>query len=45
MGFARCVADVVVFMHQGKVWETAPTAAVFANPQTAEFKQFVGSEL
>ena len=45
MGFARRVADIVVFMHQGKVWETGPTAEVFANPQTAEFKQFVGSEL
>jgi len=45
MGFARRVADVVVFMHQGKVWETGPTAEVFANPRTAEFKQFVGSEL
>ena len=32
-------------MHQGKVWETGPTAEVFANPRTAEFKQFVGSEL
>jgi hypothetical protein len=44
MGFARRVADVVVFMHQGKVWETGPTADVFAKPWTAEFKQFVGSE-
>jgi polar amino acid transport system ATP-binding protein len=32
-------------MHQGKVWETGPTADVFAKPRTAEFKQFVGSEL
>ncbi len=24
MGFARRVADVVVFMHKGKVWETGP---------------------
>ena len=45
MGFARRVANVVVFMHQGKVWETGPTAEVFAHPRTAEFKQFVGSEL
>jgi polar amino acid transport system ATP-binding protein len=45
MGFARRVADLVVFMHQGKVWETGPTADLFANPRTAEFKQFVGSEL
>jgi polar amino acid transport system ATP-binding protein len=45
MGFARRVADLVVFMHQGKVWETGPTAELFAHPKTAEFKQFVGSEL
>ncbi len=45
MGFARRVADIVVFMHRGRVWETGPTAEVFANPRTAEFKQFVGSEL
>jgi polar amino acid transport system ATP-binding protein len=45
MGFARRVADLVVFMHQGKVWETGPTDERFANPQTVEFKQFVESEL
>ena len=45
MGFARRVADLVVFMHQGKVWETGPTSEVFANPRTAEFRQFVSSEL
>ena len=45
MGFARRVADLVVFMHQGKVWETGPTADLFAHPRTAEFKQFVESEL
>jgi len=32
-------------MHQGKVWETGPTADLFAHPRTAEFKQFVESEL
>ena len=45
MGFARRVAELVVFMHQGKVWEIGPTAELFANPRTAEFRQFVGSEL
>ena len=45
MGFARRVADLVVFMHKGKIWESAPTAELFANPKTAEFRQFVGSEL
>jgi polar amino acid transport system ATP-binding protein len=45
MAFARRVADLVVFMHKGKVWENGPTAEVFANPRTAEFRQFVSSEL
>lgn len=45
MGFARRVADLVVFMHRGKVWEIGPTAELFAAPKTAEFRQFVGSEL
>jgi polar amino acid transport system ATP-binding protein len=45
MGFARRVADLVVFMHQGKVREIGPTDELFANPRTAEFKQFVDSEL
>src|SRR5215470_13016416 len=45
MGFARRVADLVVFMHHGKVWEIGPTAELFANPRTAEFQQFIGSEL
>ena len=45
MGFARRVADLVVFMHHGKVWEIGPTAELFADPKTAEFRQFVGSEL
>ncbi len=34
-----------MFMHQGKVWEIGPTAELFANPKTAEFAQFIGSEL
>ena len=45
MGFARKVAGLVVFMHKGKVWEAGPTAELFANPRTAEFRQFVASEL
>ncbi len=45
MGFARRVADLVVFMHKGKVWESGPTAELFAQPRTAEFSQFVSSEL
>ena len=45
MGFARRVASLLVFMHRGKVWEIGPTAELFANPRTAEFAQFIGSEL
>jgi polar amino acid transport system ATP-binding protein len=45
MGFARRVADLVVFRHPGKVWESGPTAELFAQPKTAEFSQFVASEL
>ena len=45
MAFARRVADLVVFMHKGKVWEIGPAAELFAHPKTAEFSQFVGSEL
>jgi len=45
MGFARRVADIVVFMHRGKVWEIGPTAELFASPKTAEFTQFIRSEL
>lgn len=45
MAFARRVADLVVFMHQGKVWEIGATAELFARPRTPEFAQFIGSEL
>ena len=45
MAFARRVADQVVFMHKGKVWEIGPTAELFARPKTAEFTQFISSEL
>jgi len=45
MGFARRVASLLVFMHQGKIWEIGPTAGMFAEPGTAEFRQFIASEL
>ena len=45
MAFARRVADQVVFMHKGKVWEAGPTAQVFAHPSTSEFTQFIGTGL
>ncbi|HSV80611.1 MAG TPA: amino acid ABC transporter ATP-binding protein [Ramlibacter sp.] len=45
MAFARRVADVVVFMHQGRVWEMGPPDEVFNRPRTAEFAQFISSGL
>ena len=43
MEFARRMADVTVFMHQGLVWESGPSEAFFSNPQTPEARQFVGA--
>jgi len=43
MNFARKVADRVVFMHAGRIHEMGPPAALFANPQTAELKQFLSA--
>jgi polar amino acid transport system ATP-binding protein len=45
MGFARRVADVVVFMHQGRVWEMGPPDTLFDSPRTPEFAQFISSGL
>ena len=45
MAFARKLADVLVFMHQGKVWEMGPPDELFTNPKTAELAKFVSSEL
>jgi polar amino acid transport system ATP-binding protein len=42
MKFARDVCSRVVFMHQGRVHEIGLPEEVFANPQTAELKQFLG---
>jgi polar amino acid transport system ATP-binding protein len=43
MNFARGVCDTLAFMHQGKVWEKGPPAALFATPVTQELAQFTGS--
>jgi polar amino acid transport system ATP-binding protein len=44
MNFARKIADQIVFMHQGKVWEIG-NASVLDNPQTPELRDFLGHEL
>jgi len=40
MNFARRVADTIVFMHEGKIWESGEPEAMFTRPQTREFEQF-----
>ncbi|MBV1787455.1 amino acid ABC transporter ATP-binding protein [Marinobacterium sp. D7] len=45
MNFARDIGDRVIFMHQGKVWETGEAKAVFANPQTPELQTFINAVL
>ena len=43
IGFARKVADRMIFMHQGKVHEMGPPDELFANPKTPELRQFLSS--
>ena len=41
LGFARDVADQVLFMDKGAVVETAPPAKFFGSPETARARQFL----
>lgn len=45
MGFARKVADRIVFMHEGKIWESGPPEEMFNNPKTPELEIFMRSIL
>jgi len=45
MNFARDVGDRVVFMHEGKVWESGPAKAVFSQPTTPELQSFINAVL
>ena len=45
MGFARSVADRVIFMADGKIVEQAPPAQFFSNPQNEKTRQFLGQIL
>jgi polar amino acid transport system ATP-binding protein len=42
MGFARAVADRVVFMADGEIVESAPPGEFFRNPQQARTRAFLG---
>lgn len=41
MGFARRVADKMVFMDQGKIVEVGPTEQVFQAPKSERFRAFI----
>lgn len=45
MGFAREVADKVVFMANGRILEEGAPEEIFTNPQSPEAKQFLKSIL
>jgi ABC-type polar amino acid transport system ATPase subunit len=45
MGFAREVADKVVFMADGQILEEGTPEEIFGNPKTAKARQFLGSVL
>jgi general L-amino acid transport system ATP-binding protein len=45
MGFARRVADKMVFMDKGEIVEAAPPAAFFAQPKTERCKVFLSQIL
>jgi polar amino acid transport system ATP-binding protein len=42
MGFARDVADEVVFIDEGVIVEYGPPAEVLANPKQERTKRFLG---
>ncbi|MCC6471836.1 MAG: amino acid ABC transporter ATP-binding protein [Alphaproteobacteria bacterium] len=45
MGFARSVADLVVFMDKGEIVEQAPPAEFFARPRSDRTRAFLGQIL
>jgi ABC-type polar amino acid transport system ATPase subunit len=45
MGFARSVADRIVFMDNGEIIETAVPLDFFASPRTERAKAFLGQIL
>jgi ABC-type histidine transport system ATPase subunit len=45
MGFAREVADWVVYMHDGRIVEVGPPEELFGNPKEQRTKEFLDSIL
>ncbi len=45
IGFARKVAERVVFMHHVKIWEQGPAADMLGKPRTPELETFLSAVL
>jgi glutamate/aspartate transport system ATP-binding protein len=45
MGFARRVADRMLFMDRGRILEDTPTAEFFAQPRSERARQFLAKVL
>jgi tungstate transport system ATP-binding protein len=45
LGEARRLAGEIVLMHRGRIVETGPAGAFFANPKTDAARKFMGGEL
>jgi polar amino acid transport system ATP-binding protein len=45
MQFARSVANSIVFMNEGKVWEQGAPQDLFNAPKTEELRQFIATDL
>lgn len=43
MGFAKKIADKIVFLHNGRVHESGTPLEIFNTPQTQELKDFLGA--
>ena len=43
MGFAKKIADRVVYLHNGRVHESGTPSEIFDNPKTHELKDFLGA--
>lgn len=43
MGFAKKIADKVIFLHQGRVHEEGTPSEIFDSPKSPELKAFLGA--
>lgn len=43
MGFAKKIADRIIFLHKGRIHESGNPTEIFEKPRTAELKEFLGA--